>query len=293
MQNNKCWSVLYKINKIIINLIYPITAKFNKRIGIDKDSKVIVSLTTHPTRIKTVWITIASLLSQTYKPAKVLLYLSNEQFSSGFNDLPKNLLRLQKRGLDIVLVDEDLKPHKKYFYSFKDYKDKLVITTDDDIFYPENMIEELVRASEKYPDAVICSRSHRIQLVDSDGNKQFAPYSTWNNNTTQEPEMLTLAVGCNGILYRPGLFDDELFNLEMIKETSLYTDDLWLKAMEIRSGIKTYNCSKEPLVFFDNIFTKSSGLWHVNAGGINNRNDLAWSNIIKAYPELYDKLEVK
>mgnify|MGYP002624028435 CR=1 FL=1 len=213
MQNNKCWSVLYKINKIIINLIYPITAKFNKRIGIDKDSKVIVSLTTHPTRIKTVWITIASLLSQTYKPAKVLLYLSNEQFSSGFNDLPKNLLRLQKRGLDIVLVDDDLKPHKKYFYSFKDYKDKLVITTDDDIFYPENMIEELVRASEKYPDAVICSRSHRIQLVDSDGNKQFAPYSTWNNNTTQEPEMLTLAVGCNGILYRPGLFDDELFNI--------------------------------------------------------------------------------
>ena len=286
----KIWSIAYKINKIFVNIFYPVMASFDKKIGVDENSNVIVSLTTYPARIKIVWTTIASLLNQTYKPAKVILYLSREQFINEFEDLPKRLINLQRRGLEIRFVDGDLKPHKKYYYSFKDYQDKYVITADDDIFYPENMIEELVSASEKYPAAVVCTRSHKIRIIDINGNKGFAPYNSWTNNTTEEPDLLSLAVGCNGVLYRPILFDEEVFNVDSINKNSLYTDDLWLKAMEIRNGIKTYNCSKEPLVYFDNIFTSGTGLWHVNADGDKNRNDEAWSKLVDAYPRLYDIL---
>ena len=286
----KSWSIVYKINKVIVNIIYPMVALFNRKVGIDENSNVIVSLTTYPARIKIVWVTIASLLNQTYKPAKVLLYLSREQFINEFDDLPKNLINLQKRGLEIRFVDGDLKPHKKYYYSFKDFKENIVITTDDDIFYPENMIEDLVLASEKYPDAVICTRSHEIKFAEAEGECIFQPYNSWSNNTTRNPDMLSLPVGCNGVLYKPTLFDKEIFNIDSIQKNSLYTDDLWLKAMEIRNGIKTYNCSKEPLVYFDNIFTSGTGLWHVNADGDKNRNDMAWSDLIDAYPMLYDIL---
>lgn len=288
-KNKASWKLLYKINKILVNIFYPFTQLCNRKNGIC-DSDVVVSLTTYPARVKTVWLTIASLLNQSYKPSKVLLYLSNEQFPDGLKGLPKKLLNLQNRGLEIVMVDGDLKPHKKYYYAFRDYKDKLVITADDDIFYPENHIEKLVTAAKSYPDAVICNRSHQIIFSEKkDGRVEFSTYNSWKDNVTVNPDLVTLPIGCNGVLYRPNQFDDEIFNIENIEKTSLFTDDLWLKAMEIRSGIKAYNCSEEPLVYFDNIFNVNTGLWHANTGA-ENRNDIAWQKIINTYPEISKKL---
>ena len=244
---------------------------------------MVVSLTTYPARINTVWVTVASLLNQSYKPAKVLLYLSKEQFPAGLEELPKKLLQQQQRGLEIVFVEDDLKPHKKYYYALQEYKDKIVITADDDIFYPENHVEQFVKASKKYPEAVICSRSHRMEL-DPSSDTGFTPYNSWKNNTTDEPDIMTMPIGCNGILYKAKFFDEELFNVDAIKENALYTDDLWLKIMELQAGTKAYNYSHEPLIYFDSIFNKNTGLWHTNASADSNRNDVAWERLVKLYP---------
>ena len=45
---------------------------------------------------------------------------------------------------EIRWVDEDLKPHKKYYWAFKDFRDSLVVTIDDDLVYRKTMIQELV-----------------------------------------------------------------------------------------------------------------------------------------------------
>ncbi len=78
--NRDVWRYLYKVNKLIVNICYPITQLLNSSIGVDESSDVVVSLTTYPARIKTVWVTIASLLGQSHKPRKVILYLSRAQF---------------------------------------------------------------------------------------------------------------------------------------------------------------------------------------------------------------------
>lgn len=285
--NKSAWKYLYKINKVIVNVIYPLTQRWNNSYGLS-DNDVIVSLTTYPARVKTVWITIASLLNQSYKPSKVLLYLSKEQFPNEYDDLPNNLLRLQKRGLEIVFVEDDLKPHKKYFYAFRDYRDKLVITADDDIFYPENHIEQFVKAAQEFPNAVICNRSHEISIDEE--KKCFRLYKYWKNNSTAEPDFLTLPVGCNGVLYKPELFTEDIFSVENIKNCALFTDDLWLKAMEIISGIKAYNYCDSSLIYFDNIFTMNTGLWHLNTDNDTSGNDVAWGKIVEAYPEVEKRL---
>lgn len=60
----------YRLYKFIINIFYPIqNIYFNKK-GTDDDSNIIVSLTSFPERINTVWLTIVTLLSQTLKPKK-------------------------------------------------------------------------------------------------------------------------------------------------------------------------------------------------------------------------------
>ena len=65
------------------------------------DKKIIVSLTSYSARINTVHITIDSLLKQTFKADKIILWLAKEQFPRLEKDLPNNLLQQTKKGLTI------------------------------------------------------------------------------------------------------------------------------------------------------------------------------------------------
>ena len=128
------WQYLYKVNKVLVNKLYPLWHKRDSHMGIDRNGKLIVSLTSFPARIELVWMTIASLMNQTMKPKKIILWLSEEQFQTE-ESIPQTLLALRKRGLEIRFC-EDIKPHKKYFHTMQEYPDDIVVTVDDDIFYP-------------------------------------------------------------------------------------------------------------------------------------------------------------
>ncbi len=277
------WRLLYKINKVLVNLIFPITQRWNRSWGVDAESKILVSLTTYPARISSVWITIASLLRQTRKPRKIILWLAREQFPE--QRIPERLKRLEKRGLEIRFCD-DLKSHKKYYYAMKEYPNCYIITADDDILYPEDHIERLWQGHEKYPDAVVCHWSHRIE---SDGEGEFMPYDDWTDNGEEAPAYATLAVGCNGILYPPGALPLEAFHRQKIMDYALYTDDLWLKCMEILNGWRTVNCNEAILIYFNLISTKNSGLWRTNTGSRSN-NDRIWKKLMELYPEVRKRL---
>ena len=277
------WSLGYKIGKLFVNVFYPISAMLTKQYGLDENSRIIVSLTTYPARVNTVWMTVASLLNQTMKPHKVILWLSEEQFRGV--ELPKKLTKLQKRGLDIRFC-EDLKPHKKYYYTMTEYKGYTVVTADDDILYPENHLEKLWQGHEKYPDTVICNWSHEIAFGD-DGD--FLPYNNWEDNGEAIPSHLTLAVGCNGVLYPPESLDKEVFHKGKIYESALYTDDLWLKCMEIKKGTKVVNCNETPLIYFNIVSAQKTGLWKKNTG-MEERNDKVWEVLMAQYPEVKNTL---
>lgn len=281
--NKPYWKLSYKVNKLLVNLLFPLCQGMKKGSGVDGESKIIVSLTTYPARISTVWITIASLLQQTMKPYKVILWLAEEQFPG--HNVPDRLRALERRGLEIRFC-EDLKPHKKYYYAVQEHPDYYIITADDDIFYPENHIEQLFKGHEKYPADVVCHWSHRI-MVDEQGD--FGPYNDWPDHGGEVPAYHVLAVGCNGILYPPGSLPEETFDKKMIMEHALYTDDLWLKCMEILNGRKTVNCNETPLIYFNILSTRRSGLWKSNIGESRN-NDTIWERLMKLYPEVKSRL---
>lgn len=277
------WQLLYKINKVLANFLFPIVQRWRNSQGVDRESRIIISLTTYPARISSVWITVASLLQQTRKPCKVLLWLAEEQFPD--REIPKSLKRLEKRGLEIRFCN-DLKPHKKYYYTMKEYPNHYIITADDDILYPENHIEQLWQGHIKYPDAIVCHWSHRIE---SDEQGDFISYDDWPDNGEGMPAYATLAVGCNGILYPPESLPPETFDRQRIMEDVLYTDDLWLKCMEILNGWKTVNCNETILIYFNLISTIDSGLWKTNTGSKSN-NDRIWNRLMELYPEVKERL---
>ena len=277
------WPLVYKINKLLLNVFYPISVLFQKGCGVDEKSKIIVSLTSYPARIDTVWLTAATLLNQTLKPYKVILWLAKEQFPD--EKLPKKLTELQERGLEIAYC-ENLMPHKKYYYTMQKYPDYFVVTADDDIFYPENHLEKLWRGYEKYPGNIICHWSHKIGF---DKNNDFRPYNEWTNNAEDAPSLLNLAVGCNGVLYPPYALVEEAFEIEKIKKYALHTDDLWLKCMSALKSVKVINCNQTILIYFNILKAQKSGLWQTNAKD-ENRNDKVWRVLMEEYPQVKQKL---
>lgn len=117
------------------------------------DYEVILSMTTYPKRMETLPIVIESLLRQTVKPTKFQLWLAEEQYPDKAA-LLRDMKTYTERGLEIMFC-EDLKSHKKYYYAMKDNPDAIVITVDDDIIYPESMLEKLLKTHQKHRNVLL------------------------------------------------------------------------------------------------------------------------------------------
>ena len=228
--------------------------------------KLIVSLTSYPARIHCVAQTLATIYRQTMLPDVVILWLANSQFPNKLDDLPPDLLTLIKeKGVSIQWCSDDLKSHKKYFYVFKKYQDALVITIDDDLLYHPQLVENLYASWLLHPNAVSAVRAHLI-LISETG--EILPYKMWHQEVdvcTSNPSMRLLATSGAGTLYPTALFRKvyDLFDEKTIKNTCLYADDLWLKAMQLMAGIPVVvaeDCHK--LQFVPQ--SQDVGLYHKN-----------------------------
>ncbi len=248
-----------KIFKVIIPIYFNLSSyffRYDSKYSINKekyDSKLIVSLTTFPARINKVWITIETILRQNLKPDAIFLWLYKGDFVQD-NKLPKKLTELEKRGLQIWFCDENLMPHIKYFYTLKNFPNATIITIDDDIFYPPDLIERFFIKNRLYPNNIICFRARNIKSIKGIP----LPYRSWFNireNTLPMNELLPLGVG--GVLYPPGSLNDQVFCLELIKKFSLTNDDLWLRVMGLLNQTKVVCLGDEYPRFFISLKIKN------------------------------------
>lgn len=253
--------------------------------GTAEHNNIIISLTSYTKRFDTLDLCIKSLLMQTIKPDRVVLYLARKD---GEN-IPSKILELKQYGLDIRIVSEDYRPHKKYMYAMEEFKDSLVITVDDDAIYSNKLVEALLITHKKYPEAIVTGRARDIKL----DSTSFSPYNEWNlSEKREEPSMLMLATGVGGVLYPPKLLDMELLtNKEYIKKY-IDVDDLWLKNIEILSGIPTVLCGLDiDKNRYDIPSAQQEGLFTKNIG-IENNNDKRWNELNKEF-KLFNKMKGK
>lgn len=263
----------YIINKwVLCKSIIGIYSKPSSNINND----IVISLTSFPARIGKVWMTIDSLMRQTICPYCINLYLSKQDFPDGEKSLKMELLRYQKIGLNIIWVDENLRPHKKYLYSFQSYPNKCVITTDDDLYYRKDMVERLWNLHSIYPNAV-CANNAKLIPTMKDGKLPL--YSTWYKIQKPAIGLNIIGIGSGGILYPVTLFQNTPYNnVSLIKELALGTDDLWLKMMELIANIPVvtgnYNCGNPGI-----IGSQKSSLSKEN-WKIEDKNDVNWRLLV-------------
>ena len=228
-------------------------------------------------------------MRQQLRPEHIVMYLSREDFPRGDEDISPKLLPYIQDGLEIKWVDENLKPHKKYIYAFKDFPCKCIITVDDDIYYRRNMTIRLWQMHIKHPDCICANRVKAIP--DSLVMMERQKYKEWKNLPIKfnSPSHYLLAIGVGGILYPVSLFvDNRLFDVETICHRALSTDDLWLKVHELINNIKIF-CDKyegnAPSISCSQNTSLSSINWA--QGDI---NDINWKLLREKYPEIDDIL---
>ncbi len=255
-----------KIDRRLETLIVKYYELFPKKVMGIRERKakrpIIISLTTIPRRIDKVWITVESLLRQTYKPDKIILWLAKDEFAD--IELPEKLRRQTERGLSIRYCD-NLRSYKKFYYTAVENPHAYVVTVDDDMIYAENLLENMVKAYRKSPRCIICTRSHMVRRVSG----KILPYQNWINyeqrgHILKETTYQNFFVGCGGVFFPMFLMDKRLFEKDIFMDIAPTADDVWLNFIAWVSGLKTKNIDG---VWGNLILIKSSsdsGLCNIN-----------------------------
>ena len=216
----------------------PIENGLNRADG--RSRKLVCSLTSFPARIDEIWISIETIFRQTYKADEIILWLSKNQFVG--QALPQSILNCQEKGLTIRWVDGDLRSHKKYFYVLQEYKNKNVdvVLLDDDLYYPDRLLENLVSMAHRHPHSICATRVHKMTY---NGEGQLKPYRQWIHNYNPKQEMcsgdLFFTSGA-GTLIPSGIMPADTFNDEVFKQICFHADDVWLNMHAQKAGISIY-----------------------------------------------------
>ena len=228
-----------KILERIISLFYKIPHFKTGILHKVEERPVIISLTTIPSRVDKVWLTTESLLRQSRKPDKVLLWLAENEFEK--IKIPEILKKQQKRGLEIRYC-KNIKSYKKFYYTMLENPNTYVLTVDDDHIYSEKLVEEMIGVSVRYPCNIVCNRSHKIR-IDKNG---ILPYYRWiyyekRKKMEETPSFQNFFTGNGGVLFPVWVLDKEIFREDIFMRVAPTADDAWLNFIAWKSRIKVIN----------------------------------------------------
>lgn len=184
---------------------------------------IIVSFTSFPARIKYVEYTVFSLMQQTIRPGKIVLWLSEQEFPDKENEIPKSLEKYFEFNFEIHFVKTNYRSFMKLVYSLDKYPDYSIITIDDDCYYKNNWLELLYNTHASYPKDILATRVHPISFT----GKNLDPYDSWCGNG-REASRTNFLVGCGGVFYPPNSLYKDAGNPDLfLKLCPTYTDDVW------------------------------------------------------------------
>jgi hypothetical protein len=249
-----------------------------------KTEQIIVSLTSFPERIGSVVQAIQSILSGRRLPNKIVLYLADLQFPG--RKIPDELMRLPL--LEIRWEQNDWRSYKKLVPALRDFPNAIIITIDDDIIYPRNLLTKLIRCHRRYPNAICARRVRRALSTRTADWKlyRWARCILWG----MRPRLNNISTGCGGILYPPHSLYCDVMRNDIFMSITPTTDDLYFYAMAVMNGTKTAVASRSlHLDYIPGSQSVQGTLYHINCGQTD-QNQINFDKLCEKYP-LKEKLE--
>lgn len=190
---------------------------------------VIISLTSIPSRLAAVALTIRSLLAQDVAAEKVILWLHHDLRTQ----IPRALHELQGDIFTIYFVDLTC-PHRKLIHTLEQYPQAVVVTCDDDLMYHRDWLHRLYQDHLRYPRAIIAHECRRIEFESCGLPKSYQQWPIEQSSDVTHPWLMS--VGYGGVLYPPDSLHKEVVERDAFLALAPHADDLWFKAMSLRAG---------------------------------------------------------
>jgi hypothetical protein len=246
-------------------------------------------LTSYPARIKTIHITINTLLNQTIKPDKLLLWLSENQFPNKENDLTEELVKLQDYGLEIKWINdlEDLRSYKKLVPALKEFPNDIIVTADDDLYYQRDWLKSLYDAYLNNPNYIYVRRACGIELKDN--TFTVTPHYA---NFDSKPTYLNQLMGGAGTLYPPNSLHKDVFNTDLIKTLIPTHDDIYFWIMAILNKTKISIVKSKDSSIYNVEGSQETALCKEHGKDRSGMHPSeAFRKILEYYPQAYELLE--
>lgn len=191
--------------------------------------RVVVSLTTIPGREEQLGKTISSLLRQTRQPDAIYLWLPRERFDG-------NIGGIRFPGVD-TRAGSDQGPAMKLLPTLAVETDPetAIITVDDDVEYPAQLVDKLVRASGRLPDHAIGFTGWSLV-----GGTPGSPVVAHMNEDVPESgffQPVQVLEGTRGVLYRRRFFADDIHEHLRALDAFRYHDDILFAGYLASRGI--------------------------------------------------------
>lgn len=229
------------------------------------DVDVIISLTSIPSRLSALHLTIKSLLNQGVTFEKIILWLHQDLQ----DQVPSALVKLQGDRFEIRYC-ATTEPHRKLVETLKLYPDRVIVTCDDDMIYPADWLYRLLESWQQTPGDIVAHRCRKVEIE----NGEIKPYATWHSEATGGSSPNTLAIGWGGVLYPPGSLDDRVLDRDAYMRLSPRADDLWYKAMAMLKGTAIRKSQKPYPAPIPIIASQGVSLRKTNIGEDQNRVQL-------------------
>ena len=248
---------------------------------LNSDRSIVVTLTTTKDRVKKTYLCLESLLNQTMKPNKIVLWLEEQEFGENWSDakrsLPPSLLRTEARGIEFRFT-QDIGSYVKLLPALRAFPNDILVTADDDTMYPPTWVKKIFDAHKKAPQQIICYRGWHIKL---DNEGRLKPYDSWPEYNSFDPSFALFPTGKDGVLYPPGSLNNEIFNTDAAKKLSPTNDDVWFKAMSLLNQTRCIKITKNHRNFPIIRGTAASGLQKINVDQA--MNDIYLKNVFEQY----------
>lgn len=255
--------------------------------GREGTPELVVSLTSYPARMYDIHLTLYSLLTQDLKPDKIILWLGEEQFPRKRDDVPRRVRDLERWGVDIKWC-ADTKSYKKLLPTLQEYPESVIVTADDDIYYPQHWLKELWETHRKTGARIVAHRCHRVAC----NGEGLAPYSSWKKCVRgYEASYLNFMTGAGGVLYAPGSLHEDVFNVAKAMELCPHNDDIWFWAAALLNGTRI-SLTETP--FSSLIYTNPEREANANDDGTlfayngSGGNDIQLKTVVQAYPQIME-----
>ena len=194
-------------------------------------ASLIVSLTSYPDRFETLQKTLRSLLMQTVRADRTILWVAHGDEET----LPPQVLELKSHGLEIMCCD-DIRSFKKIIPALKLFPESYIVTADDDLYYDPHWLETIVAGVVPGQPVVVCRRAHRPRPL----GHGFAPYDSWDHDviTGGIIEDCIFPTTGAGALFPPGSLAPEAADRQCFEKLCPHADDVWLFVMALRAGAR-------------------------------------------------------